>query len=102
MSKSEILNINQMLFKEINMLMFKQNIGKNPNLFLDVFTKATSNYNTRNKSKCIPKFYFNSLCQQSIPYRGSMFWNKVPNSLKKTIKVWGLFAKTFTNSHANT
>ena len=44
MSKSEILNINQMLFKEINMLMFKQNIGKNPNLFLDVFTKATSNY----------------------------------------------------------
>ena len=40
-----------MLFKEINVLMFKQNIGKNPIVFLDVFTKATSNYNTRNKSK---------------------------------------------------
>ena len=51
MSKSEILNINQMLFKEINVLMFKQNIGKNPSVFLDVFTKATSNYNTQNKSK---------------------------------------------------
>ena len=76
MSKHEILNINQMLFKEINELMFKQNIGKNPIVFLDVFTKATSNYNNRNKSKYIPKLYFNSLCQQSISYRGPMFWNK--------------------------
>ena len=33
MSKSEILKINQMLFKEINVLMFKQNIGKNPSVF---------------------------------------------------------------------
>ena len=73
MSKYEILNINQMLFKEINVLMFKQNIGKNPIVFLDVFTKATSNYNTRNKSKYIPKLYFNSLRQQSISYRGPMF-----------------------------
>ena len=40
-----------MLFKEINVLMFKHNISKNPIVFLDVFTKATSNYNTRNKSK---------------------------------------------------
>ena len=54
MSKYEILNINQMLFKEINVLMFKQNIGKNPIVFLDVFTKATSNYNARNKYRsCI-------------------------------------------------
>ena len=83
MSKSEILNINQMPFKEINVLMFKQNIGKNPNVFLDVFTKVTSNYNTQNKSKYIPKLYFNSLCQQSISYHGPMFWNKVSNSLKK-------------------
>ena len=30
----------------------------------------------------MPKLYFNSLCQQSISYRGPMFWNKVPNSLK--------------------
>ena len=93
MSKSEILNINQMLFKEINVLMFKQNIGKNPNVFLDVFTKATSNYNTRNKSKYIPKLYFNSLCQHSISYRGPMFWNKVPNSLKKKQSKFGSFCK---------
>ena len=83
MSKSEILNIKQTLFKEINVLMFKQNIVKNPNVFLNVFTKVTSNYNTQNKSKYIPKFYFNSLSQQSISYRGPMFWNKVPSSLKK-------------------
>ena len=82
MSKYEILNINQMLLKEINVLMFKQNIGKNLIVVLDVFTKATSNHNIRNKSKYIPKLYFNSLCQQSISYRGPIFWNKVPNSLK--------------------
>ena len=47
-----------MLFKQKNLLIFKQNIGKNPSVFLNVFTKATSNYinNTRNKSKYIPKF----------------------------------------------
>ena len=93
MSKYEILNINQMLFKEINVLMFKQNIGKNPIVFLDVFTKATSNYNTRNKSKYIPKLYFNSLCQQSISYRGPMFWHKVPNSLKNKKQSLGSFCK---------
>ena len=66
--------------------MFKQNIGKNPIVFLDVFTKATSNYNTRNKSKYIP-------CQQSISYRGPMFWNKVPNSLKNKKQSLGSFCK---------
>ena len=40
-----------MLFRDINVLMFKQNNGKNLRVFLDVFTKATLNYNTRNKSK---------------------------------------------------
>ena len=96
MSKYEILNINQMLFKEINvlnLLMFKQNIGKNLIVFLDVFTKTTSNYNTRNKSKYIPKLYFNSLCQQSICYRGLMFWHKVPNSLKNKKQSLGSFCK---------
>ena len=71
--------------------MFKQNIGKNPSVFLHVFTKATSNYNIRNKSKYIPKLYFNSLCQQSISYRGPMFWNKVPSSLKKNNQSLGFF-----------
>ena len=73
--------------------MFKQNIRKNPIVFLDVFTKATSNYNTQNKSKYIPKLYFNSLCQQSISYLGPMFWNKVPNSLKNKNQSLGSFCK---------
>ena len=93
MSKFETLNINQMLFKDINVLMFKQNIGQNPSVFLNVFTKATSNHNTRNKSKYIPKLYFNSLCQQSISYCGPMFCNKVPNSLKNVKQSLGSFCK---------
>ena len=43
------------------------------------------------KSKYTPKLYFNSLCQQSICYRGPMFWNKVPNSLKKKQSKFGVF-----------
>ena len=93
MSKFEILNINKMLFKGINVLMFKQTIGKNPSVILNVFTKATSNHNTRNKSKYMPKLYFNSLCQQSISYRDPTFWNKVPNSLKNIKQSLGSFCK---------
>ena len=54
-----------------------------------------SNYNTRNKSKYIPKLYFNSLCQQSISYRGPMIWNKVQSSLKKNKQSLGSFCKNF-------
>ena len=46
MSKFKILNIYQMPFKNINVLMFKQNIGKNLSIFLNVFTNAISKYNT--------------------------------------------------------
>ena len=102
MSKFEILNINQKLYKDINVLMFKQNIGQNPRLFLNVFTKTKSNQNTQNKSRYMPKLYFNSLYQQSISYRIPKFWNKVPNSLKNLKQSLGSFCKTFTNLRSNT
>ena len=84
-----------MLFRDINVLMFKQNSGKNLRVFLHVFTRATLNYNTRNKSKYISKLYFNSLCQKSIFYCAPMFWNKVPNSLKNKKQNLGTFCKNF-------
>ena len=89
-SKVEILNINQMLFKDINVLMFKQNFGQNPSGFLNVFTTAMSNHNTRNKSKYIPKLYFDSLCQQLISYRGLMFW-KSSKLIEKYKTKFGVF-----------
>ena len=35
----------------------------------------------------------NFLCQKSISYRGPMFWNKVPNSLKNKKQSLGSFCK---------
>ena len=78
-----------MLFKDLNVLMSEQSIGRNPTAFLNIFVKAMSN--NQNKSEFISKLYSNTLCQQSISY-----------SLKTKNKVWGLFAKTFTNLHVKT
>ena len=35
------------------------------------------------------------MCQQSISYRGSTYWNKVPNSLKNKKQSLGSFCKNF-------
>ena len=77
--KCEILTIDQLLFKEIA-FMFKQSKNKNSSVFIKIFVTKHSQYNTRNDSKIIPKFY--SMCQQSISHRGPSLWSKVPTSFK--------------------
>ena len=74
----QLLTINQLLTKEIAVFMFKQNSGKNPDVFQNVFVKSISQYNTRNRSKLIPKLCSSSLCQQSISYQGPAIWSKLP------------------------
>ena len=71
-----------MLFKDVNVFMFKQCTGKIPKVFNEVFAKSESKYGTRNKSDYMPKFYSNTLCQQSISYRGPASWNNVSSLLK--------------------
>ena len=82
MKEHNILNINQILFKDVNIFMFKQCNGSNPSVFNEVFAKTVSKYGTRNRSDYMPKLYCNTLCQQSISYRGPASWNKVSSSLK--------------------
>ena len=74
----QLLTINQLLTKEIAVFMFKQNSGKNPDVFRNVFVKSISQYNTRNRFKLIPKPCSSSLCQQSISYQGPAIWSKLP------------------------
>ena len=74
----QLLTINQLLTKEIAVFMFKQSSGKNPDVFRNVFVKSISQYNTRNRSKLIPKLCSSSLCQQSISYQGPAIWSKLP------------------------
>ena len=78
--KYEILTIDQLLFKDIAVFMFKQN--KNPSVFSKIFVTNHSQYNTRNNSKIIPKFCSTNVCQQSISHRGPSLWSKVPTSFK--------------------
>ena len=73
MSKTFKNPLNSERAKDLNVFIFKQSIGKNPNVFSDVLAKETSDYDTRNKSKFISKLYFNTLCQQSISYCGPAF-----------------------------
>ena len=66
----EIPTIDQLLFKDIALFMFKQNKNKNPSVFRKIFVTNHSQYNTRNNSKIIPKFCSTNVCQQSISHRG--------------------------------
>ena len=74
--------IDQLLAKELIVLMFKQKNDKNPIAFKDVFTKNESKYNTRNKSIFIPKKCFSTVCQQAISHRGPAYWKCIPFDLK--------------------
>ena len=80
--KYEILTIDQLLFKDIAVFMFKQNKNKNPSVFSKIFVTNHSQYNTRNNSKIIPKFCSTNVCQQSISHRGPSLWSKVPTFYK--------------------
>ena len=80
--KYEILTIDQLLFKDIAVFLFKQSKNKNPLVFSKIFVTNHSQYNTRNNSKIIPKFCSTNMCQQSISHRGPSLWSKVPTSFK--------------------
>ena len=54
--KYEKLTINQLLFKDIAVFMFKQSKNKKFSVFSKIFVTNRSQYNTRNNSKIIPKF----------------------------------------------
>ena len=71
-----------MLLKDLNVLMFKQCIGKNTSVFLDVFAKVMFNYNNQNKLEFILKLYSNTMRQQSISYCGPHFEIKFQTNKK--------------------
>ena len=80
--KYEILTIEQLLFNDIAVFMFKQSKNKNPSVFSKIFVTNYLQYNTRNNSKIIPKFCSTNMCHQSISHRGPSLWSKVPSFFK--------------------
>ena len=94
MKDNGLLNIEQLLIKELGVFMFKQSLNKNPAAFQDIFIKNYSKYKTRNKSNFVPKFCNMTVCQQSISYRAPNFWiNAIPPHLKDLNQT----AKTFSS-----
>ena len=51
--KYEILTIDQLLFEDIAVFMFKQSKNKNPLVFSKMFVTNHSQYNARNNSKIL-------------------------------------------------
>ena len=79
----QLLTINQLLTMEIAVFMFKQNSGKNPDVFRNVFAKSISQYNTRNRSKLILKPCSSSLFRTKVPPSGAncQFFSKMKKYL---------------------
>lgn len=91
MNQKNILNINQMAFKEIAIFMYKQKIDKNPAAFNKTFDTYSSKYQTRNNPKISTRFCYTTLSQQSISHRGPAIWNKIPTDIKDDSKSLNTF-----------
>ena len=80
--KYEIGAVDQLLFKDIAVFMFKQSKNENPSGFSKIFVTNHLQYDTRNNSTIIPKFCSTNMCQQSIFHSGPPLWSKVPTFFK--------------------
>ena len=80
--KYKILTINQLLFKDIAVFMFKLSENKNLAVFSKIFVINHLQYNTRNNLKIIPKFCSTNMRKQSISHHDRALWSKVPISFK--------------------
>ena len=65
MKEHNVLNINQMLFKDANTFMFKQCNGRNPSVFNEVFAKTVSKYGTHITGQIICPSYIVIHCANS-------------------------------------
>ena len=92
------MTIDQIIELEITCFMYKyikgmlqscfDNFFQN-NLVSDNFTKCT-----RSQSKFYPSFCRLNMTKQSLRYRGTLTWNKVPSSIKQ-IKSYSKFRTEF-------
>ena len=60
--RCEILTLDQLLFKDLAVFMYKQSKNKNTAVFSKIFATNHSQYNTRNNSNIIPKFCSTTMC----------------------------------------
>ena len=103
MQSHNLLSMKQLQFKEIVVLMFRLSTNSLPRPFLSMFQskklKFQNDYHIKTRSNSnsnlVPKFCRLSTTKQSLEYKGSVVWNKLPISLKNTRRL-NFFVK---NSH---
>ena len=77
-----VLSVDQLLFQEIGMAMFKIHNGSFPRCFNDFFTETTHQMSTRSNRSYNCDRPRIQLTKQSLNYKGTLVWNKIPRSVK--------------------
>ena len=82
MLNHKLLSVDQMLFFEVGLTMFKIHVKSFPECFNQFFSETTHIMSTRSNR------FFNidnpriQLTKQSLNYKGNLVWQKIPNSVK--------------------
>ena len=77
-----LLSINQLLFYEIALDMYKIHNKMLPNCFTELFGSASHRMTTRSRNRLASERPRIQLTKQAITFKGPFIWNKIPNSVK--------------------
>ena len=100
MKENEILSIEKLFKFETANFMYRHFNNLLPSVFghtLDQSILKNSTRKTRNGSNVFPKYCRLNLTKQSFKYKGSLMWNKIPDSIKNITPIKGFHRalKTF-------
>ena len=77
-----LLSIDQLLFYEIALDMYKVHNKMSPECFTELFTNPSHRMITRSRSQFSSECPRIQLTKQAMNYKGPFIWNKIPNSVK--------------------
>ena len=82
MNHNKLFSVDQLLFHEIAMTMLKIHDRSFPHCFKEFFTETSHSMSTcSNRTFNLDKPRI-QLTKQSLNYKGSLVWNKIPNNVK--------------------
>ena len=82
MVSNKILSVDQILFQEIAMTMFMIHNGSFPRCFNELFVETSHSMSTRSNRSFNLENPRIQLTKQSLNYKGTLVWNKIPNNVK--------------------
>ena len=82
MVDNRLLSIDQMLFYEIALDMYKIHNKMLPNCFTELFASPSHRMITRSRNRLASECPRIQLTKQAITFKGTFIWNKIPYSVK--------------------